>query len=156
MEETAALNSQARVSALAAQERWIWAAYSLHALGLFLLWPALFGLAINYAKNGDGPDAHVDTHHPYMRRTFWVAFICAVLVILAMVAGLVLLLLNLGFDISAVTTDTAVQIKGLSLEHLWIGVVAVAGGFLLLVIWLWALFRLIRGMVRISQDKGAQ
>jgi hypothetical protein len=73
-----------------------------------------------------------------------------------MVAGLVLLLLNLGFDISAVTTDTAVQIKGLSLEHLWIGVVAVAGGFLLLVIWLWALFRLIRGMVRISQDKGAQ
>jgi uncharacterized membrane protein len=153
MEETAALNSQARVSALAAQERWVWAAYSLHALGLFLLWPALIGLAINYIKDDDGPDANVDTHHRYMRRTFWFAFIFAVLVVIAMVTGLVALLIHLGFDISAVTTDTAVQIKGLSLEHLWIGVVAALGGFLLLVTWLWSAFRLLRGMVRVSQDK---
>jgi uncharacterized membrane protein len=151
MEETASL----KVGALAAQERWAWAAYGLHAFGLFLFWPALLGLAINYIKTGDGPDGNVDTHHPYMRKTFWTAFWIAILIVAAMAITLVSLLIHLGFDISAVTTDTAVQIRGLSLEHAWIPAVAVLGGVLLLAVWLWAVFRTLRGMIRLGEDRSA-
>ncbi|MGL4575293.1 MAG: hypothetical protein ACRCV9_10945 [Burkholderiaceae bacterium] len=151
MEETASL----KVSALAAQERWAWAAYGLHAFGLFLFWPALLGLAINYIKAGDGPDGNVDTHHPYMRKTFWISFWIAVLVIATMVVGLLLLLFRFGLDVSTIATDTAVQIRGLSLEHAWIPVVAVLGGLMLLAVWLWAVFRTLRGMIRLGEDKSA-
>jgi uncharacterized membrane protein len=155
MEEAATLSSQARVSALATQERWAWAAYCLHALGLFAVWPALAALALNYIKSGGGPDANVDTHHRYMRRTFWSALMIGALILVGMAAALVMALLHLGFDIRAVTTDTAVQIKGLSMQHLWIAVIAVVGGLALFVTWLWAAYRTVRGMVRLSQDKSA-
>jgi uncharacterized membrane protein len=151
MEETASL----KVGALAMQERWVWVAYGLHALGLFVFWPALIGLAINYIKAGDGPDTGVDTHHAYMRKTFWIAFWAGVIIVVATAIALVLLLANLGLDISAVTTDTAVQIRGLSLEHAWIAVAAILGGFCLIVLWLWTLFRLVRGMIRLGEDKSA-
>jgi uncharacterized membrane protein len=155
MEEAATLNAPTRVAALAAQERWAWAAYGLHGAGLLMLWPALFALAINFAKQGSGPEAAVDTHHRYMKRTFWIFSLVAAVIIGCMVAALVTLLINLGFDIRAITTDTSVQIKGLSMEHLWIGVVIAAGALGLLITWLWAVFRLLRGVIRLADDQPA-
>jgi uncharacterized membrane protein len=160
MEETATLNSpshstQATVRALAAQEHWVWAAYILHGAGLLMFWPALIGLAVNYAKYGDGPQAAIDTHHRYLRRTFWIGLTAISGIAIALAISLAMLLAHLGLDIHAIETDTAVQIKGLSLEHLWVGVLVAVAAFFLLVTWLWALFRLIRGMVRLSQDRGA-
>jgi uncharacterized membrane protein len=158
MEETATLDPQSRaqqaVHALATQERWAWAAYALHAGGLFLFWPVLLGLAVNYAKYGDGPQPGVDTHHRYMRRTCWITLAVGAGVLTVMGISLVALLMQLGLDIQSIETDTAVHIKGLSLEHLWVGVLIGVGMFCMLVTWLWALFRIIRGMVRLSQDQG--
>ena len=46
-------------------------AYGLHVTGLFLFWPALIGLVLDYIKRGDVEGTVLESHYGWLIRTFW-------------------------------------------------------------------------------------
>jgi len=122
-----------------------WVAYVLHAFGYVtaMMWPAIIGVVVNYVKRRDA----VARHHDWMIRTFWY--------------GLFWYLLSLAALLwSAWPLVHAAWLGAVSGEFMlaWSAVfqmigAATLGAFGFLVTWLWLLYRVIRGMVRLAESK---
>ena len=119
--------------------------YGLYGLGLFLFWPTVIGLVIAYVKRHDVPEL-LSSHYRWLINTFWWSLIAWVLMIGAM---LVVLVPN------ALEIESAVQ-SGQYFNVPWelIGA-AVLGGLGVAIVWLWSLYRLIRGAIRLSDGRAA-
>jgi uncharacterized membrane protein len=108
--------------------------YALHALGLaigafgastvigtFLFgWPSIIAVIINYVKRGDARGTWLESHFTWQIRTFWFALLWAV--IIGLVGGL----------LAIVLVGIAIWIIGL------------------FVLGLWAVYRIARGWLRLS------
>ena len=122
-----------------------WIAYVLHAFGYVtaMMWPAIIGVVVNYAKRGDA----VASHHRWMIRTFWY--------------GLLWYLLSLSVMLwSAWPMMSTVWRGAMSGDYVfaWSAVFQTVGAATLgalgfLVTWLWLLYRVIRGMVRLGESR---
>ncbi len=119
--------------------------YGLYGLGLFLFWPTVIGLVIAYVKRRDVPKL-LSSHYRWLINTFWWSLIAWVLMIGAM---LVVMVPN------ALEIESAVQ-SGQYFNIPWelIGA-AVLGGLGVAIVWLWSLYRLIRGAIRLSDGRAA-
>jgi uncharacterized membrane protein len=159
------LAGQARIEKLAGDERMAWVAYVMHFLGLFLLWPSLIAIIINYAKRGRNLEPNIDSHHSGMLRTFWIFSIVSCVLVVVMIGIVVAWVISLGIDLSVLDDGGRAfeqahpEFKFESwrdvLPHLAylgsIGLVAV----LLLIDWFWALIRFIIGVMRLADDQPA-
>ena len=126
-----------------------WVAYLLHAFGYVtaMMWPAIIGLVINYYKRGDAPAGPVDSHHRWLIRTFWY--------------GLLWYLLSLGIVLaSAWPIVLAVWRGAMSGEYVfaWSALfqtvsVATLGALGFVATWIWLLYRVIRGIVRLAESR---
>lgn len=119
--------------------------YGLYGLGLFLFWPTVIGLVIAYVKRRDVPEL-LSSHYRWLINTFWWSLIAWVLMIGAM---LVVVVPN------ALEIESAVE-SGQYFNIPWelIGA-AVLGGLGVAIVWLWSLYRLIRGAIRLSDGRAA-
>lgn len=127
-----------------------WIAYVLHAIGYLsvMMWPALIGLVINYAKPGDVRGGYVDSHHEWLIRTFWF--------------GLLWYLLSFGALLWSAwpvlqSVLRAAPAQG-TLVLDWSTIFAVLGaatlgGIGLLATWLWLLYRVLRGVIAFASSK---
>jgi len=133
-----------------------WIAYALYAVSTFLLWPALIALVITYAKRGNRETGFIDSHHRWMLRSFWYSQ-------LAYVFCFALALIGLWPVISDILQQviTSVQNTGeptFTLDFDWKALFSTAGGAMIgglgiVVTWFWYLYRLIRGMVTLSDAR---
>jgi uncharacterized membrane protein len=110
------------------------ATYALHALGLaigafgastvigaFVFgWPSIIAVIINYVKRGDARGTWLESHFRWQIRTFWIALAWVVVIGLA---GAALAIVLIGFAI-------------------W--------GVGLFVLGLWAIYRIVRGWLRLK------
>ena len=119
--------------------------YGLYGLGLFLVWPVLIGVMIAYVKRHDVPEL-LSSHYRWLINTFWWWLILWTVIIGAMLA---------------VTIPNAIEIKSavqsgqfftIPWELLGAGVF---GGLGVLIVWLWVVYRLVRGAIRLSDGLGA-
>ena len=108
--------------------------YALHALGLaigafgastvigtFLFgWPSIIAVIINYVKRGDARGTWLESHFTWQIRTFWFALLWALIIGLA------------GGLLAIVLVGIAIWIVGL------------------FVLGLWAVYRIARGWLRLS------
>ncbi|MBA3254641.1 MAG: hypothetical protein M3496_00600 [Pseudomonadota bacterium] len=119
--------------------------YGLYSLGLFMLWPAVIGAAIAYVKRQDVPEL-LASHYRWLIGTFWWWLVAWVVIIGAMLAVLIP---------NAIEIEGAVQ-SGEYFNIPWelIGA-AVLGGIGLSIVWLWVIYRLIRGAIRMSDGRAA-
>ncbi len=119
--------------------------YGLYGLGLFLLWPALIGVVIAYVKRHDVPEL-LSSHYRWLISTFWWWLVAWTVMIGAMFTVLIP---------NAMDIDSAVR-SGQYFNIPWelIGA-AVLGGLGLSIVWLWVVYRLIRGAVRLSDGRSA-
>ena len=119
--------------------------YGLYGLGLFLFWPTVIGLVIAYVKRRDVPEL-LSSHYRWLINTFWWSLIAWALMIGAM---LVVVVPN------ALEIESAVQ-SGQYFNIPWelIGA-AVLSGLGVAIVWLWSLYRLIRGAIRFSDGRAA-
>lgn len=120
-------------------------AYGLYAIGLFLIWPTLIGLMIAYIKRRDVP-ALLSSHYRWLITTFW-WWLLAWAVILGLMASVIV---PNGLEIeAAVRTGQYFNIP-------WelIGA-TVLGGLALCIVWLWVIYRLVRGATRLSDGLAA-
>src|ERR1700742_2037686 len=90
-------------------------AYVLHLLGAMFGLPSIIALIINYVVKSDGHGEMIDSHHAWMIRSFWYAF--------------------LGCIIS------------------WVLVVIFIGWLGLALVWLWYVYRHIRGLIDLAENK---
>jgi uncharacterized membrane protein len=126
-----------------------WVAYILHAFGYVtaMMWPAIIGVVVNYYKRDDARGGAVDSHHDWMIRTFWY--------------GLLWYLLSLAVLLgSAWPIVLSVWRGAMSGEYVfaWSAIfqtvsVATLGALGFLATWIWLLYRVIRGMVRLAESR---
>ena len=119
--------------------------YGLYGLGLFLFWPSVIGLVIAYVKRHDVPEL-LSSHYRWLIKTFWWSLIAWVVIIGVM---LVVMVPN------AIEIESAVR-SGQYFNIPWelIGA-GVLGGLGIAIVWLWMIYRLIRGAVRLSDGRTA-
>jgi uncharacterized membrane protein len=115
--------------------------YGLYACGLLLIWPTFIGVVLAYVKRSDVADSFLGSHYGWLIRTFWWwAAWWAVIV-----AGMVSVIVP-----NAMTISTAVQ-RGDYLMIPWSLIGAAIGGAIALsFVWLWVVYRLTRGALRLS------
>lgn len=123
-----------------------WVAYVLHAFGYVtaMMWPAIIGVVVNYVKRNDA----VASHHNWMIRTFWYGLLWYLLSLAVLLA-------------SAWPVVLAVWRGSMSGEYVfaWSAVfqtigAATFGALGFLATWLWLLYRVLRGMVRLAESRG--
>jgi uncharacterized membrane protein len=119
--------------------------YGLYGLGLLLLWPTLIGVVIAYVKRHDVPEL-LSSHYRWLIRTFWWWLVAWIVIIGAMLTVMIP---------NAIDIEGAVR-SGQYFNIPWelIGA-AILGGLGLLIVWLWVVYRLIRGAVRLSDGRSA-
>lgn len=119
-------------------------AYGLHVTGLFLFWPALFGLFLDYVKRRDVEDTILASHYAWLIRTFWWSALWGVLIIGAMLWAIV---------------PNAVRIGELARtgDYLSIPWELIAAGVLgslgISIVWFWTVYRYTRGILRLSDGR---
>lgn len=119
--------------------------YGLFGLGLFLAWPTLIGVVIAYVKRQDVPEL-LSSHYRWLISTFWWWLVAWTVIIGAMLAVIVPNALEIE---SAFESSQFFNISwGL------IGAV-VLGGLSVAIIWLWVVYRLVRGAIRFSDGRAA-
>ena len=120
-------------------------AYGLYTIGLLLLWPALIGVMMAYIKRNDVP-ALLSSHYRWLITTFWWWFVAWAIVIGAMLSVIV---------------PNAIEIKAAVRSEQYFNIpweligTAILGGFALGIIWLWVIYRLVRGAIRLSDGSAA-
>ncbi|MDH5208863.1 MAG: hypothetical protein OEW34_09515 [Burkholderiaceae bacterium] len=121
-------------------------AYGLHVTGLFLIWPALVGIVLDYVKRGDVEGTMLESHYTWLIRTFW----WSVLWGSAILAGMLTVIVPNALLIADLAR------AGNYLAIPWsIILAAVLGGIGLSVVWFWVVYRLVRGVLRLSDGRPA-
>lgn len=119
-------------------------AYGLHVTGLFLVWPAFIGVVLDYVKRGDVQETVLESHYGWLIRTFWWSFLWGALILGAMLAVIV---------------PNAILVAELARTGNYLSVpwsiiaAAVIGGIGLAVVWFWVVYRLTRGILRLSDGR---
>ncbi len=119
-------------------------AYGLHVAGLFLMWPALIGIVLDYVKRKDVEETILESHYSWLIRTFWWSWLWGGLVLAAMLWVIV---------------PNAMQVAELArtgnvLAVPWsILAAGVGGGIGLAIVWFWIVYRLTRGILRLSDGR---
>jgi len=118
--------------------------YGLYGFGLFLVWPALIGVVISYVKRQDVPEI-LASHYRWLINTFWWWLIAWSVVIGAM---LVVIVPN-AIEIERTMTSGSISVPW---ELMGAGIF---GGLGVAIVWLWVVYRLIRGAIRLSDGLAA-
>jgi uncharacterized membrane protein len=119
--------------------------YGLYGVGLFLVWPVLIGVMIAYVKRHDVPEL-LSSHYRWLIHTFWWWLVAWTVIIGAMLSVMIP---------HAIEIESAVETKQyFNIPWELIGA-AVLGGLGIAIVWLWVVYRLIRGAVRLSDGLAA-
>jgi len=119
-------------------------AYGLHVTGLFLFWPSFIGIVLDYVKRGDVADTLLESHYGWLIRTFWWSLAWGGLILAAMLYVIV--------PNAAHIHELARTGNYLSIPWSLIAA-AVAGGIGLSLVWFWIVYRLTRGILRLSDGR---
>ena len=119
-------------------------AYALYTIGLVLFWPALIGLIVAYVKRSDVAGSFLESHYSWLIRTFWWWTVGLVLALAALCA----LVLPRLIDMGRAMQSTEVFVLSWSVLG-----GAAAGGFAILMVWCWVVYRLIRGTLRLADGR---
>lgn len=130
-----------------------WIAYALFALGVFLWWPALLGVIVCLAKRGAPDAAFIDTHYRWLARTFGGSLLGSLLCFGVIVAGAwpVVRDVLVAYEQSGGDWHAA----GMSIQLQWESIfltagIALVGAFGLFCVWLWYIYRVVRGAFRLG------
>jgi uncharacterized membrane protein len=134
-----------------------WIAYVLFAFGALFWWPALLGLVICYSKRGHADAGFIGSHHGWLIRTFWWSLvgyaICLGLAIASVwpfVADVVRQVVASGGD----WTDDAKISVNVDWGTIFTSVgSATLGGLGIVAVWIWYVYRVLRGMLALNDAR---
>ncbi len=118
--------------------------YGLYGFGLFLVWPALIGVVIAYVKRQDVPEI-LASHYRWLINTFWWWLIAWSVIIGAMLVVIVPNALEIERTMKSGSISVPWELMG----------AGIFGGLGVAIVWLWVVYRLIRGAIRLSDGLAA-
>jgi uncharacterized membrane protein len=121
-------------------------AYGLHVTGLFLMWPSFIGIIVDYIKRGDVEGTMLESHYTWLIRTFWWSLLWGSAILGGMLAIIV--------PDALIVADLARTGDYLAIPWSIIGA-GIGGSIGLSVVWFWIVYRLIRGVIRLSDGRPA-
>jgi len=129
----------------------IWIAYALFGVGIFMWWPALLGLVVCYSKRNSPDGGFIASHHRWLIRSFWLSLAGYAASLAAIAVGLAPLVRD-AIRSGAHRNDGHWE-QGIDIA--WSSLFATIGGASLgalglIAVWLWFVYRVIRGIVRLS------
>ena len=125
----------------------IWVAYVLAATGSlgFVIGP-LVALIINYARRDVADTGYIATHHRWLIRTFWWSLGLYLLCLAVILAGAWPIIADLVGGVIASGGNAGEFSIGFDWDSLFATVgAAMAGGVGILCVWVWNIYRLLRG-----------
>ena len=135
----------------------IWVAYALHATGAFgfVLGP-LIGLIINYARRDTEGAGFIGSHHRWLIRTVWwtaLGYLSCLAVIFAGAWPII-------SEVFREAVRTGGQAQEFSFGIAWDSIfatvgAAMLGGLGIFVVWVWNLYRIMRGGFRLADRSPA-
>jgi len=137
-----------------------WVAYGCYFFGVILWWPSIIGLIIAYVRRGEAAAGFIASHYRWLIRTFWWSAVGWLASMSLIVAGVLPIIRDIarsarakGGRLGDIEVDTLVSID-------WSSIFAAAGlatigGIALLSVYLWLLYRLIRGALRLADAQPA-
>lgn len=133
-----------------------WAAYALFGIGVLMWWPALAGLVLCHVRAGAGAAGFIATHYRWLIRTFW----WSLLGYLTGVAIAVVSAWPILRDVIAAARAHKDGADSFTLDLDWSALFATAGiaavgGLVLLVVWCWYVYRVVRGAFRLANGDPA-
>jgi uncharacterized membrane protein len=119
-------------------------AYGIYVLGLFTFWPLIAGVVLAYIKRSDVAGSFLESHYGWLIRTFWWWSILWALIVAGMLAAIIP---------NALVLAAAAR-SGDYFSIPWsILAAAIAGGIALSIVWVWAAYRLVRGVLRLADGR---
>lgn len=125
---------------------WLGITYGLFAFGLIVFWPAIAGVVLAYIRRGDAVGTFIESHYGWLIRTFWWWIVLFVVIICAMIAAVLPGAIRLGSEAGSSS------ISIVNIPWSMIGG-AVIGGIALSMVWLWVVYRLVRGVLRLADAR---
>lgn len=119
-------------------------AYGLHVTGLFLMWPSFIGIVLDYLKRGDVEGTILESHYTWLIRTFWLSLLWGGLILAAMLSQIL--------PGAMQVADLARSGNYLSIPWRFLGA-AILGGIGISAVWFWTFYRLVRGILRLSDGR---
>jgi uncharacterized membrane protein len=118
--------------------------YGLYGFGLFLVWPALIGVVIAYVKRKDVPEI-LASHYRWLINTFWWWLIAWAVIVGAMLFVIIPNALEIERTMKSGSINVPWELMG----------AGIFGGLGVAIVWLWVVYRLIRGAIRLSDGLAA-
>ena len=132
-----------------------WIAYFLHGIGLLLGWTALVAVLICHVRRGDPRAGFVNAHYTWLIRTFWWGLLWfAVAIALALFGAWPLIadVVRAGIEHGGHLPHGPDFDFDLDTMHIVrIALFGVAAGTLIAGVWIWTVYRLIRGALRLGE-----
>ena len=137
-----------------------WVAYGCYFFGVILWWPSIIGLIISYVRRNEPGAGFITSHYRWLIRTFWWSTLWWLASIGLIVAGVLPIVADVlrsarfsGQRLGDIEIDTLISID-------WSSIFAAAGlatlgGIALLAVYLWLVYRLIRGALRLADGQPA-
>jgi uncharacterized membrane protein len=119
-------------------------AYGIYVMGLFLVWPLLAGVVLAYIKRGDVAGTMLASHYRWLIHTFWWWTVWWIVIVAGMLSVIV--------PNALLLAEVARSGEYLNIPWSIIGA-AILGGIALSVVWFWAVYRLVRGVLRLSDGR---
>lgn len=133
-----------------------WVAYALQATGVFgfVLGP-LIGLAISYVRRDAAGAGFIASHHRWMIHTFWWTLLWYLLCLAVILAGAWPIIGEVIREAIRTGGHASEFSFGIGWEAIFATVgAAMAGGLGIVVVWVWNLYRIVRGGFRLA-DRSA-
>ena len=127
---------------------WAWVAYAFESVGLFMFWPGLVGLVINYVQRDETAGSWLSSHHRWMIRTFWFGILWYTVALVVIVAS--------AWPVISAAIQGSNGPNDLDMSLSWPDIFAtfsgaLIGAFGMLGVWVWTVYRLVRGMVVLAK-----
>ncbi len=134
-----------------------WACYALFIAAVFLWWPALLAVVICYAKRGEPNTGVIDAHYRWLIATFWWWLGGFVVCIGVMATGASPIMGQVFDALSAAqgNWDDVAALIELDWQSVFLAAgLATLGALAMLLLWIWVVYRIVRGALRL-QDRRA-
>ena len=132
-----------------------WIAYGCYFVGVLLWWPSIVGLIISYVRRNEPDAGFISTHYGWLIRTFWWSTLWWLTSFGLLVSGALPIVRDVlrsakleGRTLGEIEVDSLISIEWNSIFAA--AGLATAGGLAMLATYLWLLYRLIRGALRLG------
>jgi uncharacterized membrane protein len=133
-----------------------WVAYALQAMGVFgfVIGP-LIGLVLSYVRRDAAGAGFIASHHRWLIRTFWWTLLWYLVCLAVVFAGAWPIISEVVREAIRSGGNAREFSFGIAWETIFATVgAAMLGGLGIIVVWIWNLYRIVRGGFRLA-DRGA-